>query len=277
MLPQTFQPLLPPESRTCLEHALHGFAELAWPSPLVAVQVVTSRSAGRVGPPVLARLARPCLNRLRESWTCPAGTRPPRASTPAPALSPTVLGRPPDAVARRRGPRLRPVRADPDVVNSRRETSEAGARSNASPTSRTEHRAESLNTAATSSRRNGVWSLRRTGYSRLHVLQEGLQHLGHVPHAASEAGRSSTYRAGSCADTRLAAGSRSKGRQPPLRESRPAGGLPQNALLQSAELLPRARGAHLVHGGHDLVGCDVTRDADCRQSFTGQACGRECG
>ena len=36
-------------------------------------------------------------------------------------------------------------------------------------------------------------------------------------------------------------------------------------------------GAHLVHGGHDLVGCDVTRDADCRQSFTGQACGRECG
>ena len=109
-----------PESRTCLEHALHGFAELAWPSPLVAVQVVTSRSAGRLGPPVLARLAWPCLNRLRESWTCPAGTRPPRASTPAPALSPTVLGRPLDAVARRRGPRLRPVRADPDVVNSRR-------------------------------------------------------------------------------------------------------------------------------------------------------------
>ena len=109
-----------PESRTCLEHALHGFAELAWPSPLVAVQVVTSRSASRLGPPVLARLARPCLNRLRESWTCPAGTRPPRASTPAPALSPAVLGRPLDAVARRRGPRLRPVRADPDVVNSRR-------------------------------------------------------------------------------------------------------------------------------------------------------------
>ena len=171
-----------------------------------------------------------------------------------------------------------------------RETSEAGARSNASPTSRTEHRAESLNTAATSSRRNGVWSRRRTGYSRLHVLQKKLQHFHHmghrvgrqtqpvhVPHAASEAGRSSTYRAGSCADTRLAAGSRSKGRQPPLRESRPAGGLPQNALLQSAELLPRARGAHLVYGGHDLVGCDVTRDADCRQSFTGQACGRECG
>ena len=41
-----------PESRTCLEHALHGFAELAWPSPLVAVQVVASRSAGRLGPPV---------------------------------------------------------------------------------------------------------------------------------------------------------------------------------------------------------------------------------
>ena len=33
-----------PESRPCLEHALHGFAELAWPSPFVAVQVVTSRA-----------------------------------------------------------------------------------------------------------------------------------------------------------------------------------------------------------------------------------------
>ena len=68
---------------------------------------------------VFARLARPCLSRLRESWTCAGGTRPPRASTPAPALSPAVLGRPLDAVARRRGPRLRPVRADPDLVNSR--------------------------------------------------------------------------------------------------------------------------------------------------------------
>ena len=127
-----------------------------------------------------------------------------------------------------------------------RETSEAGARSNASPTSRTEHRAESLNTAATSSRRNGVWSRRRTGYSRLHVLQEGLQHFHqvghrvgrqmqpvHVPHAASEAGRSSTYRAGSCTDTRLAAGSRSTGRQPPLRESRPAGGVPQTRCCKA--------------------------------------------
>ena len=87
-----------------------------------------------------------------------------------------------------------------------RETSEAGARSKASPVSRTEHRAESLKTAATSSRCNGVWTRRRAGYSGLHVLQEGLQQLhqvGHrvrrqmqpvrVPHAASEAGRSSTY------------------------------------------------------------------------------------
>ena len=30
-------------------------------------------------------------------------------------------------------------------------------------------------------------------------------------------------------------------------------------MQQSAELLPCARGAHLVHGGHDLVGCDMTR------------------
>ena len=52
----------------------------------------------------------------------------------------------------------------------------------------------------------GVWTRRRAGYSGLHVLQEGLQQLhqvGHrvrrqmqavrVPHAASEAGRSSAY------------------------------------------------------------------------------------
>ena len=44
-------------------------------------------------------------------------------------------------------------------------------------------------------------------------------------------------------------------------------------LLQSAELSP-ACGARLVHGGHGLAGDDVIRDADCKQKFSGQACGR---
>ena len=44
-----------------------------------------------------------------------------------------------------------------------RETSEAGARSKASPVSRTEHRAESLKTAATSSRCNACLDSKTCG------------------------------------------------------------------------------------------------------------------
>ena len=36
-------------SHICLEHALHGFAELAWPSPLVVTQVVAFKSVRRLG------------------------------------------------------------------------------------------------------------------------------------------------------------------------------------------------------------------------------------
>ena len=38
-------------------------------------------------------------------------------------------------------------------------------------------------------------------------------------------------------------------------------------MQQSAELLPCARGAHLVHGGHDLVGCDMTRGRRLQTEF----------
>ena len=105
------------ESCTCLSHVLHGFVELAWPSPLVAVQVVTSRNAHRSGHPMLAaRLAPPCLHRLRGSWTCPEGSRALTTATPAPALSPTVLSRRRDAAAPRRGPRLRPGKREIEVA-----------------------------------------------------------------------------------------------------------------------------------------------------------------
>ena len=52
---------------------------------------------------LVARLARPCLHRPRESWICPAGSRLLTIATPAPALSPAVLGRRRDAAAPRPG------------------------------------------------------------------------------------------------------------------------------------------------------------------------------